>query len=64
MKTSQCAVHTSTAIYYHIDQCFRSLLDLLHEGSLIEEKVNIIQSLELNTFNRYAHGNNKGLPQT
>ena len=47
-----------------IDHCFRSLFDLLHEGSLIKEKVNIIQSLELNTFNRYAHENNKGLPQT
>ena len=48
----------------YIDQCFRSLLDLLHECSLIKEKVNIIQSLELNTFNRYVHENNKGLPQT
>ena len=48
----------------YIDQCFRSLLDLLHESSLIKKKVNIVQSLELNTFNLYAHENNKGLPQT
>ena len=48
----------------YIDHCFRSLLDLLHEGNLIKEKVNIIQSLEFNTFNRYSHENNKGLPQT
>ena len=48
----------------YIDQCFRSLLDLLHEGNRIKEKVNIIQFLEFNTFNRDAHENNKGLPQT
>ena len=48
----------------YIDQSFRSLLDLLHESSLIKEKVNIVQSLELNTFNLYAHENSKGVPQT
>ena len=48
----------------YIDQWFRSLLNLLHEGNLIKEKVNIIQSLEFNTVNRYSRENNKGLLQT
>ena len=74
--TQKCARHNTMQIHkacanrqkeLYIDQCFRSLLDLLHESRLISEKKgSIIQSLELNTFKLQllAHENNNSLPQT